>query len=104
MTTHTLIRWLRRDRTSYPNSEAFHQWRRDCHEWNLRFCGPRRECDSPFDPRWPLNEHNEQALLAYRRQKADFRARGYTWVRPMNDERDEQAWLADWREWHERQR
>ena len=79
--THTLIRWLRRDRTSYPNSAAFHQWRRDTHEWNLRFAGPRRESDSPYDQRWPLNEHDERALLAVKREKARYRALGYAWVR-----------------------
>jgi hypothetical protein len=103
------IRIPHRDRTPYyntegPQAQAFHQWRRDTHEWNKRFAGPCTEHASPYDPRWPLSPHDEQALLALRKQKADFRARGYTWVRPLHDARSEQAYLADWREWNERSR
>jgi len=104
------VEWIRRylrtppDRWTPAQRQAFHQWGRETHEWNRRFHGPRTEHDSPYDPRWPTNEHDEKTLLALRKRKAHFRELGYTWVRPMTDERSEQAWLADWREWGERSR
>jgi hypothetical protein len=79
--THT-FRWLRRDRRTPTQRRAEWQFHIDAIAHNLRtFPGPREACDSPFDPRWLLNEHDEQALLALKRQKPDFHARGYTWVR-----------------------
>jgi hypothetical protein len=106
------VEWIRRytplrtppDRWTLEERQAFRQWHLDCIERNLRiFPGPRTESASPYDPRWPLNAHDEQVLLALKRQKEDFRARGYTWVRGWY-EPDDQAWLALWREWGERSR
>jgi hypothetical protein len=80
------VGWIRRFlRTPPPDSHiagymtpGMWKWKRTCHEWNRGYLGPRRESDSPYDDRWPLNEHDEQALLERARQKADLRARGFT--------------------------
>ena len=50
-------------------SQAEWQFRKDASEWNRRFAGPREECDSPYDPRWPLNEHDRQTLLIRERSR-----------------------------------
>ena len=82
-----IFRWLRRDQGNPFRTEAYRQWHIDTIEYNLRtFPGPRRECDSPYDPRWPLNEHDERALRVVKWQKANLRGRGYTFVR--GDEHD----------------
>lgn len=82
--THTfcdLIRWLQRDRRiPYYHLESYHQWCIATSEWNRGYHGPREECDSPYDPRWPMNEHNERAWRERERRKAHLRARGFTFV------------------------
>jgi hypothetical protein len=109
------IEWIRRyvptppktflDRMTPEQRQAFHEWKINTFECHQRIHGPRTEYASPYDPRWPLSQHDEQALLALKRRKDDLRARGYgPPVVRGGEGQDDEAWLADWREWHERQR
>jgi hypothetical protein len=79
--------------------EAFHQWRRETHEHNLRIPGPIRESQSIGDTRWPFNDHDARLWRESERQRAHLRARGYTFPvvgPPMSEDA--------WRAWGERER
>ena len=62
-------------------TRAVWEWKVATSEHNRRFCGPRTEHDSPYDDRWPLTDHDMLAWAEVKRQKAYYRALGYTWVR-----------------------
>jgi hypothetical protein len=80
-------------------TRAMWEWKRACHEHNLRFLGPIRESQSVGDWRWPFNEHDARTHQEGERQRAHLRAQGYTFPvvsGPMSED--------DWRAWGERER